>query len=64
MCLRVLHVFTPHTLLPMEPALVCISHILQMCLDRPPHLRVGICLLSCAKSLLGLSEMDTRKGGD
>lgn len=30
------------------------SHILQMCPDRPPHLRVGICLLSCAKSLLYL----------
>lgn len=45
-------VHTTHTLLPMEPALACQSHILQIRLDRPSYPKVGICLLSCAKSLM------------
>lgn len=36
----------------MVPALACQPHILQIRLDRPSYPRVGICLLSCAKSLM------------
>lgn len=46
-------VHTTHTLLPMEPTIACQFYILQIRLDRPSYLRVGICLLSCAKSLMG-----------